>query len=62
MVWQCARGDWGDMAADKSIPYMTGYGYITKALTGIKSAATPDRFSQDFLATVLGLTGGQLDP
>ena len=50
------------MAADKTIPYMAGYGYITKALTGIKSAATPDRFSLDFLSTVLNLKGGSPKP
>jgi hypothetical protein len=44
------------------IPYMSGYGYITKALTGIKSAATPDRFSVDFLGTVLSLKGGSARP
>lgn len=41
---------------------MAAYGYITKALNGIKSAATPERFSQDFLATVLNLKGGSPRP
>jgi hypothetical protein len=39
-------------------PYMAAYGNITKALDKIKTAATPDRFSQDFLEKTLGMTGG----
>ncbi|KUI28025.1 hypothetical protein AU196_05595 [Mycobacterium sp. IS-1742] len=41
---------------------MNGYGSITKALDGIKSAATPERFTQDFLSTKLGLKGGTPKP
>lgn len=50
------------MANNAQIPYMPGYGSITRALEGIKTAATPDRFTQDFLATKLGLKGGTPKP
>ena len=39
-------------------PYLAGYGTITKALECLKKAPTPEKFSQDFLATKLGLKGG----
>ena len=39
-------------------PFMNAYGSVTKILDKIKEAKTPDRFSQDFLATVLGFKGG----
>ena len=48
--------------AEHNIPYLTAYGYITKALEGIKAATTPDRFTQDFLATKLALKGGSPKP
>src|SRR5437016_3174590 len=48
--------------AEPSIPYVTSYGSITKALDRIKEASTPDRFTQDFLATKLGLKGGSPKP
>jgi hypothetical protein len=47
--------------ADK-LPYVPNYGVITKALEKIKSAATPERFTQDFLATKLGMKGGSNRP
>lgn len=47
--------------ADK-LPYVTGYGVITKALEKIKAAATPSRFTQDFLSTKLGFKGGSARP
>jgi len=43
---------------DHNIPYVGAYGNITKALQAIQKAQTPDRFTQDFLATKLGLKGG----
>jgi hypothetical protein len=43
-------------------PYMSAYGNITKALNKIQEAATPARFTQDFLATKLGLKGGSPKP
>jgi hypothetical protein len=49
-------------ATPSQIPYMNGYGSITKALEGVKSAATPERFTQDFLDTKLGLKGGTPKP
>jgi hypothetical protein len=47
---------------DAKVPYVTAYGNITKTLEKIKKAATPDRFTQDFLATKLGLKGGSPKP
>jgi hypothetical protein len=43
-------------------PYVTAYGNIGKALKKIKTAQVPPRFTQDFLATKLGLTGGSAKP
>jgi hypothetical protein len=48
--------------AESKLPYLNAYGNITKALERIKSAATPPRFSQDFLETTLGMTGGGARP
>jgi hypothetical protein len=50
------------MAIESKLPYITAYGNINKALEKIKSAATPDRFSQDFLEKTLGMTGGGSRP
>ena len=50
------------MAAESKVPYIHAYGNITKALQKIKTAQTPDRFTQDFLATKLGLKGGSPKP
>ena len=47
--------------ADK-LPYVPTYGVITKALDKIKTAPAPERFTQDFLATKLGLKGGSAKP
>jgi len=41
---------------------MPAYGNISKALKKIQEAATPARFTQDFLATKLGLKGGSPKP
>lgn len=46
------------MATESKLPYITAYGNIRKALEKIKTAATPDRFSQDFLEKTLAVTGG----
>jgi uncharacterized protein DUF5343 len=43
-------------------PYMNAYGNIGRALKKIRSAQTPPRFTQDFLATTLGLSGGGARP
>jgi hypothetical protein len=45
------------MSAEKP-PYITSPGLITKCLEKIKQAATPPRFTQDFLNTKLAMTGG----
>ncbi len=44
-----------------SLPYITSPGNIDKALNGIKSAAVPERVSQDFVKTVLKIPGGSGD-
>lgn len=43
-------------------PYMNAYGNVTKILNKIKDAKTPDRFSHDYLDTVLGFSGGGARP
>lgn len=48
--------------AEQSLPYVPSYGSITKALAGIKKAATPARFTQDFLASTLDMKGGSPKP
>lgn len=40
------------------LPYVTAPGNIGKALKGIKSAATPEVVSQDFVKTILQIKGG----
>jgi Family of unknown function (DUF5343) len=39
-------------------PYITSPGLVTKVLDKIKQAATPPRFTQDFLNKKLAMTGG----
>jgi hypothetical protein len=41
-----------------TLPYVTAPGNVEKALKGIKTAATPDAVSQDFVKTILGIKGG----
>lgn len=41
-----------------ALPYVTATGNVEKALKGIKSAATPEVVSQDFVKTILGIKGG----
>jgi hypothetical protein len=48
--------------ADSKLPYLNAYGNVTKVLEKIQGAATPDRFSQDFLADTLGMKGGSARP
>ena len=48
--------------AEEKLPYMMAYGVITKTLEKIKSAATPDRFTQDFLSTKLSVKRGSGKP
>ncbi len=44
-----------------TLPYITAPGNIEKALHGIKTAATPERVSQDFVKTILQIHGGSGD-
>jgi hypothetical protein len=46
----------------ESLPYVTASGNVKKVLEKIQPAATPDRFTQDFLATKLGMSGGSAKP
>lgn len=48
--------------ASAQLPYLHAYGNISKCLERIKSASTPDRFTQDFLDTRLALKGGSAKP
>lgn len=41
-----------------ALPYVTSPGSIEKALNGIRTAATPERVSQDFVKTILKIPGG----
>lgn len=43
-------------------PFMNATGAVTKILEKIKVAATPERFTQDYLATELGFPGGSPRP
>src|SRR3954452_20243386 len=47
---------------ESTIPYVTAYGNITRVLDRIKTASTPPRFTQDFLATTLDMPGGSPKP
>lgn len=47
---------------ESKVPYVTAYGNISKALVKVQHAATPARFTQDFLASKLGLKGGSARP
>ena len=44
-----------------NLPYVTAPGNIEKALNGIKTAAVPERVSQDFVKTILQIKGGSGD-
>lgn len=41
-----------------SLPYITAPGNIEKALLAIKAASTPERVTQDFVKTILKISGG----
>jgi len=47
---------------ESKVPYVPVYGNIEKALNKIVTASTPDRFTQDFLATKLDMKGGSPKP
>lgn len=44
-----------------ALPYVTATGNIERALNAIKTAATPERVSQDFVKTILKIPGGSGD-
>lgn len=46
----------------ETLPYMNSTGLVSKILDKIREAKTPDRFSQDFLGTVLGFSSGSAKP
>ena len=46
----------------KTLPYMSSPGLITKILSKIEEAKRPERFTQDFLETKLGFSGGSARP
>ncbi len=46
----------------ETLPYVMNTSVIPKILAKIREAATPDRFSQDYLGTVLGFPGGNAKP
>ena len=48
--------------AEENLPYVLSTGSLTKILEKIQSAATPDRFTLDFLASKLGHSGGSARP
>lgn len=48
--------------ASSKVPYLQAYGNIKKALERIQKASTPTKFTQDFLATKLDLSGGGARP
>jgi hypothetical protein len=50
------------MASDKYPPYMLATGSLEKILVKVKEARTPERFTQDYLATALGFPGGTPRP
>lgn len=50
------------MAIASKLPYLNAYGNLTKALEKIKTAATPGRFSQDYLEKTLAMKGGSSRP
>jgi len=41
-----------------ALPYVTAPGNVEKALAGVRTAATPPTVSQDFVKTILGISGG----
>jgi hypothetical protein len=46
----------------ENLPYMNAYGSISKVLNKIIEAKRPDRFTQDYLETVLALPSSSLRP
>lgn len=48
--------------AESTLPYVPAYGQLAKAFGKIKTAETPGRFTQDFLATKLDMKGSTARP
>jgi hypothetical protein len=48
--------------ASSKVPYLQAYGNIRKVLEKIQQASTPPKFTQDFLATTLDMSGGSARP
>lgn len=48
--------------ASSKVPYLQAYGNLKKALDKITQAAVPPKFTQDFLATTLDMSGGGARP
>lgn len=48
--------------AKNNPPFLNATGLVSKILEKIKVAATPDRFTQDYLGTELGFPGGSARP
>ena len=46
----------------ENLPYLVSPGTVATALQKIRAAATPNRFTQDFLANTLGMKGGSPKP
>jgi hypothetical protein len=46
----------------ESLPYLVQVGTLNRALDKIRDAATPDRFTTDYLTGTLGLKGGNARP
>lgn len=46
----------------ETLPYMNSTGLVSKILDTMKDAKTPERFSQDYLGTVLGFASGSARP
>ena len=47
---------------EAKLPYMIAHSVISRTLEKVITAATPDRFTQDFLVTKLGVKGGSAKP
>lgn len=47
----------GNTVADGP-PFMNAYGNVPKILNKMKNAKTPDKFTLDYLGTILGFKGG----
>jgi len=55
-------GENNTISENAKVPYLFASGAITRTLDKVISAATPGRFTQDFLSTKLGIKGGSARP